>query len=210
MAGPKSNEILTLYKKDEESAFRLLFETFYIPLVLFANRIIQNEHSSEDIVQETLISFWQKKRFMNVNTGLDYYLFESVKNKALDYLKSNDRRQELHQSAYKDYYENTILNSNEADEYSKLYKAIELLPTERQKIFKLVYIEGYKYKEVADLLGISINTVQTQLSRSLQFLREKLLNTDNNSDDPSNKKLRDISVLFSLSNLKLDSWFFKR
>jgi RNA polymerase sigma-70 factor (ECF subfamily) len=174
MSRPKPSEILNLYKKDEKSAFRLLFETYYILLVLFVNRIIHNEHSSEDIVQETLINFWQKKRFTNIKTGLDHYLFESVKNKALDYIKSNDRRQEVLKSAYEDYYRSTLEDSNEAGEYAKLYKAIELLPEERRKIFKLVYIEGYKYREVADKLGISINTVQTQLQRSLKFLREKL------------------------------------
>jgi len=199
MSGPKSNEILSLYKKDEKSAFRLLFETYYIPLVLFANRIIQNEHSSEDIVQETLISFWQKKRFLNVNTGLDNYLFESVKNKALDYIKSTDRRQELHQSVYEDYAENALFDNNEAYEYARLYKAIELLPEERRKVFKLVYMEGYKYREVADMLGISINTVQTQLRRSLQFLREKLTEIDGSETDLSNDKLNDMTLYFLLS-----------
>ena len=187
-----------MYKKDEKSAFKLLFETYYIPLVLFANRIIRNEYSAEDIVQETLINFWQKKRFTNINTGLDYYLFESVKNKALDYIKSNDRRQEILMSAYEDYSRTTLLNAEEADEYAKLYRAIELLPEERRKVFKLVYFEGYKYREVADLLEISINTVQTQLRRSLQFLRERLGNSDDRDDGSSDDKLRDISVLFCL------------
>jgi len=204
MSKSKPSEILSLYKQDEKSAFRLLFETYYIPLVLFANRIIQNEHSSEDIVQETLISFWQKKRITNVNTALDYYLFESVKNKALDFLKSNDKRQEVLTSAYEDYNKEAILDAEEAEEYAKLYKVIEMLPPERRKIFKLVYIEGYKYKEAADLLGISINTVQTQLRRSLQFLREKLINSDDHDDNYSDDKLRDISVLFCLSNLMIE------
>ncbi len=57
--------------------------------------MIQNEHSSEDMVQETLISFWQKKRFTNVKINLDYYLFRSVKNMTLDDLKSKDKLQEV-------------------------------------------------------------------------------------------------------------------
>lgn len=202
MPKSKQNKILTLYKHDEKSAFRLLFETYYIPLVLFANRIIQNEHSSEDIVQETLISFWHKKRITNVNTALDYYLFESVKNKALDFLKSNDRRQEILTSAYDNYNKESILDPDEAEEYAKLYRMIEKLPEERRKIFKLVYIDGYKYKEVAELLGISINTVQTQLRRSLQFLREKLIHSDDKDDDSSDEKFQEISVLFCLANLQ--------
>lgn len=198
----RPNEILSLYKKDEKLAFRLLFETYYVPLVLFANRIIQNEHSSEDIVQETLINFWQKKHFLNVNTGLDFYLFESVKNKALDYIKSNDRREKVHLSAYEDADKSTSHETGEADEYARLYRAIELLPEERRRVFKLVYIEGYKYKEVADLLGISINTVQTQLRRSLQFLREKLNVSDAGDDDLSSERLNDMTLYFLLNTQK--------
>ncbi len=178
-----TNEILIMYKKDEKSAFKLLFDTYYIPLVLFANKMIQNEHSSEDIVQETLISFWQKKRFTNVKNNLDYYLFRSVKNKALDYLKSKDKRQEVLMSTNEDYSKTDLFNSDDVDEYVKMYKTIDLLPKERRKVFKLVYFEGYKYKEVAEELEISVNTVQTQLRRALQFLREKLTTNDDNDDD---------------------------
>lgn len=175
----KTNEILALYKKNEKLAFKLLFDTYYIPLVLFANKIIRNEHSSEDIVQETLISFWQKKSLSNIKTNLDYYLFRSVKNKTLNYLSSKDKRQEVFMSTTEEHTKAEALISEDAEEYIKLYRTIELLPQERRKVFELVYIEGHKYKEAADILGISINTVQTQLRRSLQFLREKLTDVDN-------------------------------
>ncbi|MFI1772279.1 RNA polymerase sigma-70 factor [Thalassobellus citreus] len=175
----KTNEILELYKKNEKLAFKLLFDTYYIPLVLFANKIIKNEHSSEDIVQETLISFWQKKSLSSVKTNLDSFLFRSVKNKTLNYLNSKDRRQEVFMSITEEHIKTKALISEEAEEHIKLYKTIELLPQERRRVFELVYIEGHKYKEAADILGISINTVQTQLRRSLQFLREKLTGLDN-------------------------------
>ncbi len=181
MSRQKANEILTLYKKDEKLAFKLLFDTYYIPLVLFANKIIQNEHSSEDIVQETLINFWQKKSFNNVNDNLDYYLFRSVKNKTLNYLKSKDKLQEIFISTTEDYNKADLPDTDDVEKYVKLYKIIEQLPQERRKVFDLVYIEGHKYQEAADTLGISINTVQTQLRRALQFLREKL--TLVNDDD---------------------------
>ncbi len=196
----KPNDILALYKRDEKSAFRLLFDTYYVPLVLFVNRMIQNEHSSEDIVQETLINFWQKKRILNVTGRLDNYLFESVKNKALDYIKSNDRRIEVHQSAYEDQDSTNIFDSPEADEYAKLYKAIEQLPDDRKKVFKLVYIEGYKSKEAAEVLNISINTVQTQLRRSLQFLREQLTPNGTDETDLTDDKLRNLTLYLLLAS----------
>ncbi len=181
MSRQKTNEILALYERDEKLAFRLLFDTYYIPLVLFANKIIQNEHSSEDIVQETLINFWQKKNLSNIESNIDYYLFKSVKNKTIDYLKSRDKRQEVFTPITEELERTEITDSEEQIEYAKLYQTIEQLPAERQKVFKLVYLEGLKYKEAADVLNISVNTVQTQLRRALQFLRENLTNS-NESD----------------------------
>ena len=59
----------------------------------------------------------------------------------------------------------------------KLYRSMESLPEERRRILHMVCMEGMKYQEVADQLGVSINTVKTQMGRSLQFLR-KALKTD--------------------------------
>ena len=67
-----------------------------------------------------------------------------------------------------------IMQEDEQAEIEILYLTINLLPPERRRIFMMVYAEGKKYKEVADQLQISINTVRTQLTRSLKFLREKL------------------------------------
>ena len=67
-----------------------------------------------------------------------------------------------------------IMHEDEQTEIDVLYFAINQLPPERRRIFMMVYAEGKKYKEVAEHLQISINTVRTQLSRSLKFLREKL------------------------------------
>lgn len=175
MSKLNAKNIVALYEEDEGLAFKLLFDTLYVPLVLFANKITQDKHAAEDIVQETLLSFWDKKKMEHVSGELDSYLFEAVKNKTLDFIKHNSRRQELHLAASQETDRNHhIPNERETQQYAKLYRAIALLPDKRREVFKLVYLEGYQYQEVADMLNISINTVQTQLRRSLQFLKEQL------------------------------------
>lgn len=196
MSAEKSKEILNLARNDEKSAFRMLFDTYYLSLVYFANKIVQDEYCAEDIVQESLSNFWMKNRFADVTEVLGGYLFEMVKNNAFNYVKAQNRKHEILSSVYEEYRRKAFLNPEDAEEYSKLYQAIELLPPDRRKVFKLVYIDGYRYQEVAEKLGISINTVQTQLSRSLQFLREKLLDSLEYKKSISIRKLNDMIMCF--------------
>lgn len=171
----KSDEILFLYRQDEREAFRLLFDTYYGTMLLFANRILSDAEVAEDIVQECLLDFWANKRFLSLTGGLDKYIFQAVKHASLNELRNRNRRLKHHEEIRK---ENTSVVSGElqeeAGELEILYTAISRLPEERQKIFKMICVNGMKYREVADSLNISVNTVKTQMTRSLKFLRETL------------------------------------
>ena len=68
----------------------------------------------------------------------------------------------------------TWVSGENSELIEKLYLAIEMLPEERRRILHMVCMEGMKYQEVADCLGISINTVKTQMGRAFQFLRRAL------------------------------------
>ena len=98
----------------------------------------------------------------------------SPKNAALNELRDCKRRKTRHEKMMEGMPVAEIMHEDEQTEIDVLYFAINQLPPERRRIFMMVYAEGKKYKEVAEHLQISINTVRTQLSRSLKFLREKL------------------------------------
>lgn len=193
MSKEKAGEILRLSKVDEKEAFRLLFDTYYVSLVLFACRIVGSRAEAEDVVQDVLVGFWTKRGFAGVARAVDGYLFEAVKNRALDHLKSAGRRQISRPLDSET--ELPALNTDEIDTFSKLYRAIEMLPDQRQRIFKMVYVDGYKYHEVAEMLGISVNTVQTQLRRGLQFLRGRLAG-DGDDTRAARKELLRMSLIF--------------
>ena len=121
------------------------------------------------------MDFWVNKRFENLSSGLDKYIFASVKHAALNYLRGNRRREERHAVVAGNWKEDggEVAELNE-EEIEYLYMTINRLPEERRRIFMMVCLEGRKYQEVADLLGISVNTVRTQMGRAFQFLRVAL------------------------------------
>ena len=143
--------------------FPLSFEIYYETLVMFANYWLNDPEAAEDTVQECFVDFWVNKRFENLSSGLDKYIFASVKHAALNYLRGNRRREERHAVVAGNWKEDggEVAELNE-EEIEYLYMTINRLPEERRKIFMMVCLEGRKYQEVADLLGISVNTVRTR------------------------------------------------
>lgn len=161
-------------KKTQEKTFKTFFLKYYDVLVLYATNILKNVDAAEDVVLNCFVHIWENSLYENLSDRLDKYMFKAVKNAALNDLRDSKRRKARHEKMMEEMPVAEIMQEDEQAEIEILYLTINLLPPERRRIFMMVYAEGKKYKEVADQLQISINTVRTQLMRSLKFLREKL------------------------------------
>lgn len=173
----RAQEILSALKKQEKDAFKIFFLEYYDVLVLFATGILKDVNEAEDIVQACFLNIWENHKYEHLTDGLDRYMFRSVKNAALNDLRGLQRRELRHEKAMAEYeFIKEIQKEEEPFNTEILYAAINQLPPERRRIFMLICAQGMKYQEVADQLKISINTVRTQMGRSVKFLREKLKN----------------------------------
>lgn len=157
--------------------FKELFDTYYPSLCLFANKYIKNVEISKDIVQEVFIKVWENKVSFLSSTTVKSYFYIAVKNKSLDYLKSN-----YHLSTdictikhiEKIETESYFLREVVIIETSKILDdAINTLPYKCSQIIKLSLNE-YSNKEIATKLSITINTVKTQKKIAYQKLRPLL------------------------------------
>ena len=163
-------------RKGDKTTFEKVFKTYYSSLCAYANQIISDLDNSEEIVQEMFFQLWQKKEFLFIETSLKSYLFRAVHNSCLNHIKHNKIKQA---------YSNSFIHQNETsgsqyllDESEELQvligNAVEKLPPERKKVFMMIRYEERKYQEVADILGISVKTVENQMGKAMQFLREAL------------------------------------
>ena len=170
-----ADTILSLYKRDERAAFQLLFDTYYETLTLFANRIVDDPETAEDVVQECFVDFWANRRFESLSDGLDRYVFQAVKHAALSEIRSRQRRKNRHEQESRERVApQEVHEEEEWDKMEVLYATVNQLPEERRRIFLMICVDGMKYQEVADALQISKNTVKTQMARAVKFLREAL------------------------------------
>ena len=162
----------------DESALKSLFVFFYMPLCVYSVQFTDSLEVSEDLVQELFISFWERKAYSIVGINLHAYLFNGVRNLSLNYLKKE------RPYALQDIEDFLSLSDEEEEEYTeakinerrqKLYSALKELSPQEYKVLYAIVFENKKYKEVAEELEISVNSVKTYLSRAFKFLRSKSL-----------------------------------
>jgi RNA polymerase sigma-70 factor (ECF subfamily) len=160
-------------KSGDGNAFRKLFYMHSDKLYVWAYKITQDRSVAEDIVQEFFITYWEKREILDFDPSFLSYAYRSVYNSSMNYLRDNERF--IHG------YEITVdladddVESEDAQELMRLLlKAIDELPERCKKIFVMATLEKKKYKEVADLLGISVNTVKVQVSKAYRILKEKI------------------------------------
>ncbi len=171
-----SNEILSLYKHDERAALQKLFDIYYEPLLLYCYRLIRDSESAEDIVQDCFVHIWRSQRLENFEGELDRFMFQAIKFRAINYVRDQCRRDRLADNISEKNDElPTYFQEEEAGkEIELLHYTISCLPDECRKIFLMACLDDMKYREIAETLNISINTVKTQMKIALRFLREHL------------------------------------
>lgn len=151
--------------------YKKLFESYYSDLVRYSYGYLYDGNASEDIVQETFIHLWEKTDTIILKASLRGYLYAMVRNRSLNFLKAvkitdNEGMLEL-QAVMDNEYDLYAIDQNEKDIlYNKVVDIIESMPTKMQTIVRLRFIGNYKYLEIAEEMGVSVNTVKTQLKRA--------------------------------------------
>lgn len=172
--------ILDLLKKGDKAGFEMLFNLFYRPLVLYARQYIVKVEDAEDIVQEVFIRLWNFTNFADINSSIRSYIYQSVRNACINFLKSDSRKIMNPVDSIPDLTEEVMLDELEWNKYmEEIYSAVESLPPRTREIFKSIVLEKKKYKDVAQEMNISVNTVKTAFSRALSTLRANLSNGAN-------------------------------
>lgn len=157
--------------ENDEKAFRELVDTYYTPLCVYSVQYTDSLEVSEDIVQDFFVRFWEKRLYRTINGKLKPYLFNSVRNASIDYLRKHDPLvfMEIEENAY--ITETELEESASEEQLQCLRYHLQQLSPQEYKVLTEVVVHNKKYKEVADELGISVNTVKTHLSHALKYLR---------------------------------------
>ena len=169
--------ILRLIGGDED-AFCELYATYKIRLIFFAMRFLKSREYAEDVFQDAFTVVWQSRRFINPDASFSSYLYTIMRNRILNQLRNAANEEKLKESILSqalDYTEDTKREVMLNDLKSLISHALQQLTPRQREIFEMSREAQLSHKEIADKLGISVNTVQEHISISLKLIRTYLI-----------------------------------
>lgn len=180
----QENELIQRLQEGKEDAFEFIFRKYFVKLCLFAEHMLKDSSAAEEIVEDFFCYLWENCKDINKITNLNGYMFRSIHNRCLKYIRHLNVKKkygEYHQYIYSDkeilepdYTSYPPFNLSSKELEDKIYAAIEELPDKCKTIFCLNRFENRTYNEIAKDLNISVNTVKTQMARALNKLRESM------------------------------------
>jgi RNA polymerase sigma-70 factor, ECF subfamily len=169
--------LLTALQQGDETAFDALFRKWYEPLVRYAATMADGDvDEAEDLVQQVFVKFWEQREALVVQYSTKAYLYRMVHNRALNRMRSFRAKERYsdHQIRIMENTHEPSPDSMDSELQQRYKKALTLLPPQCRQVFELSRFEELKYREIADQLGISIKTVETQMGKALKMLRHEL------------------------------------
>jgi RNA polymerase sigma-70 factor (ECF subfamily) len=176
--------------KSDEKAFRDLFDIFAPRLIHFSNAILKNNELAEEVVSDVFFKVWVHREKLSAIDNFRAYLYTSAKNTSLNYLDKEKRLKFIHLEDLSiplqidDVCSESDLVSKELKD--AIEKAIDHLPSRCKLIYRLAKIDQLKYKEISQLLNISVKTIDNQIFIAIKKIGEeikKYLNDNNESDN---------------------------
>ena len=166
-----------------EIIYKATFHRYYANLLFYATRMV-GEEEAEDVVQDVFVELWKRQESMEIGEQIQAFLYRAVYTRALNVIKHRGVKQkyssaveELNQERTAFYHpdNNEVIQRIENRELrNEIREAINELPDKCKEVFKLSYLHDMKNKETADILGISLRTVEAHMYKALKFLRTRL------------------------------------
>ena len=157
--------------------FKRVFNEYFPSLCVFANKFVNDEDVAKDMVQDVFLKIWSSGKVFKSEKSMRVYFYLTTKNRAIDYLKRERNKNNISDTHTLNIIDDNLIIDEiiQEETYRLLGNALSLLPDKAQKVM-LLNLEGLSNIEIADQLGISINTVKYHKLYAFRELRKKLGN----------------------------------
>ncbi len=174
------NDLLQIKKVREGDikTFEEIFRKYYSPLVFFSVSITRRMDVSEEILQDLFYVLWRDRANLQILRSLKAYLYSAVRNRSLQFCERKKLDNNYRESLESPDVEVDGMDPQQSMEYMELEsvinKTMERMPERRQQIFRMHRFENKKYMEIADILSLSVKTVEAEISKALKTLRKEI------------------------------------
>ncbi len=178
-------EIIRRIQENDEGFLELLYPEYFVPLCNYAFVFLKSRELAEDVVHETIIKIWENRETIRIMGSFRAYLYRAVHNNCINTLRETEAFSRLLKRAADQIFNRNALITKNLDPYflQEMYaadfekdfnEAFNELPDQCREIFRLNRFEYLSYKEIAERMNISVNTVKTQMKRAIAKLKDSL------------------------------------
>lgn len=174
---PEDQVLLERLRAGDEQAFETVFRRWYAPLVRLSESLTRSRARAEEIVQDVMLELWRRRESLAADGSPQAYLFQSTRNRSLNDIRHErvKERGEPHViAATAPFGPSADARVEESEIDVALREAMEDLPERSRVVFEMSRVQGLKYSEIAESLGISIKTVEAHMGKALKHLRERM------------------------------------
>jgi RNA polymerase sigma-70 factor (ECF subfamily) len=169
-------DLLTRIHDGDEQAFDVLFRRFYGPLTALAASLLGSRAVAEEVIQDVMLEVWRRRESIRLDESWRAYLFRSARNRALNELRHQqvERRGEPWARGEQSAAAPALTGLIDAELDEAIARAVAALDGPLRDVFSLSRTDGLSYAEIAEVLSISVKTVEARMSRALKELRLRL------------------------------------
>lgn len=171
-----SKELFDRLRQGDEQAYDSLFRDWYPSLVRASESIVQSRAVAEEIVQDVLLELWRRRESLVSSSSPQAYLFQSTRNRSLNHVRHERvvRQGEPYARRPESMEPSALAQMVEDEMQAAVQRAVDRLPERCREVFQLSRTHGLRYSEIAEVLDISVKTVEAQMGKALKTLREEL------------------------------------
>ena len=174
-------EVLIKFKHGDPNAFKILYEKYFELVYYYILSRVNDRLEAEDLTEDLFLHLWEHRKTIVIKKSFKSYVLRTAHNRVINYCNSLGTKMQREQKTVDEEEIKLFSETDITDNYLLIQElrehiilAVNSLPDKCRKIFKLSRQYSYKYSQIAEKLGISINTVEKQISIALTKLRSEL------------------------------------
>lgn len=167
--------LISAFRMGGEAAFMRIVHQYKLPLLYFAQKIVQHREGAEEIVSDALVKLWQRRENFETADNIKAFLYISVKNACLNYISSSHARQDFQTDFPEDLLSEPpefLARMIQAELLDAIYREIDNLPEKQRAVFRMSHLEGMSTEEICTALNMTPAAVFTNRSRATETLKK--------------------------------------
>ena len=165
------------FQQGEEKGFGYFFREYYASLCYFSFQISKDKGVAEEIAGDALMKLWERHIHFDNIPSVKSFLYTTTRNASVDWLRrqkrSKARTKEIIYLAEET--EGSVVQKMiETETYNEIFAVLNTLPPKCRQIFNMLYVQGKNYQQIAEELGLSINTIRNQKARGLSIIKQRI------------------------------------